>query len=215
MTPRILASHHRGNHHGHRFVFAAGRDATRVGAIVFSEEVRLVFQLDTYFDSRRIKQELLNLEYLGGRTNTPGAIIKARQECFNPQRGDRPEVQNVVVIVTDGVPHPNRRRAQTIAQAQVMRAEGTRMVAVGITNIIDRALLKELSSPPQVEDENYFTSTDFTVLGEISMRVGQSSCVEPTPREYREKTKSLAIGTFKIILDDLPVLHAFSGLRQR
>ncbi len=164
--------------------FHIGRDRTRVGAVVFSEEVRLVFSLNTYSERRLMQEALMNLHYMGRETNTPEAIRVARQQCFNPTNGDRPEVQNVAIIVTDGVPYPEDRTVEAITQAQVMRAEGTRMVAVGITQIIDRSLLKQLSSPPQIEDENYFTSADFTALGEINQLVGKLSCVQPTEGEF-------------------------------
>ena len=45
-----------------------------------------------------------------------------RNQCFG-RRGDRPEAQNVAIIITDGVPFPEERYEPAIAEAEKLRKE--------------------------------------------------------------------------------------------
>jgi len=42
------------------------------------------------------------LRYTAGRTNTGGALAHVRTVMLQPAAGDRPNVPNVVVLLTDG-----------------------------------------------------------------------------------------------------------------
>ena len=163
--------------------FTIGPDATRVGAIIFSDNVQMVFNMLQYRDAASVKNALRNLQFLGQETNTPDALLMARQQCFQESNGDRPNVQNLAIVISDGVPYPPRRRQPAIAQAEVLRSTGTKIVSVGITNRIDEMFLKDISSTPHVKDQDYFTSPSFIALNEISRSVAQGSCVPPTPRK--------------------------------
>ena len=70
-------------------LFTIGPDATKVGAVVFSEQVRLAFSLDTYTDAQSIKDAILGLAYLGQKTNTPEGLRVTREQCFNQGNGDQ------------------------------------------------------------------------------------------------------------------------------
>ena len=113
---------------------------------------------------------------MGQTTNTPEALIQTRNQCFNPANGDRPNVLNLAIIVTDGVPFPGSRRAPAIAEAAALRDTGVTMIAIGITEVIDQDFLKEMSSPPQIEGQNYFTATSFGALQTITRTVVEGTC---------------------------------------
>ena len=40
--------------------------------------------------------------YEGGNTNTSGGLSVAEQDIFSPGGGDRQDVQNIIVLLTDG-----------------------------------------------------------------------------------------------------------------
>ena len=163
--------------------FTVGHDQTRFGAVVFSDAAKLEFALNRYNDAESVKRALMSLKHLRQETNTPDAIQVAREQCFNVANGDRPEIQNVAIIVTDGVPHPANRRNPAIAQAHVLRSYNTRMIAVGITDRIDMDFLKEMSSQPQKEGKDFFRSADFTALDQISKTVADVGCATIPPRK--------------------------------
>ena len=163
--------------------FSVGLDATRVGAIVFSEDVRLAFSLDRYNSGEQVQEAIHNIAYMGQTTNTPSALTQTRNQCFNAGNGDRPDAINLAIIVTDGFPYPVDRRSPAKAEAAALRSSGATMIAIGVTDAIDQDFLKAMSSPPQLEGQNYFTAADFTRLEEIIRDVVESTCqtVVPTP----------------------------------
>ena len=157
-------------------LFAIAPDATRVGAVVFSEQVRLVFSLDTYSDAQSVKDAIQVLAYLGQTTNTPEGFRVTREQCFNTGNGDRPNVQNLAIFISDGVPYPDNRRDPAIREAEALKNSGASVVAIGVTSVIDMDFLRTISSSPQVQGRNYFVATDFTVLNTIRRSVGEGTC---------------------------------------
>ena len=156
-------------------LFAIGTDLTKVGAVVFSEQVRLAFSLDTYTDAQSIKDAILGLGYLGGTTNTPEGLRVTRDQCFNQANGDRPNVQNLAIFISDGVPHPPERRDPAIREAEALKGVAS-VIAIGVSNVIDRDLLRIISSSPQIENQNWFSVVDFSELDIIRRSVGQGTC---------------------------------------
>ena len=156
--------------------FNVGPDASQIGAIVFSDSVRLEFPLNAYTSQQDIQNAILNIGYIGQTTNTPEALIQTRTQCFNPSNGDRRDVDNLAIIVTDGLPYPDNRRQPAIEEAKRLRDTGVIMVSVGITDVIDEAFLKEMSSPPQNLGTNYFKSSTFDALESIRRTVVQETC---------------------------------------
>ena len=156
--------------------FDVGLDATRVGALIFSEEVILEFTLSQYDNKEDMIQAILASPYLGQTTNTPEALRQTRTVCFNSANGDRPNVPNLAIVVTDGVPYPYERRTPALDEARTLRETGALIISIGITNGIDEDFLKGMSSTPQLEGQNYFKATDFSVLNEIQRSVVQGTC---------------------------------------
>ena len=156
--------------------FTIGPDATRVGAVVFSDQVILEFTLSQYDNAREIASALLATPYLGQTTNTPEALRQTRLQCFNVANGDRRNVPNLAIVVTDGVPYPDSLRTPALDEARALRDTGADVISIGITNNIDEDFLKGMSSAPQLEGQNYFTATDFAVLNEIQKTVVTGTC---------------------------------------
>ena len=156
-------------------LFDIGPDATKVGAVIFSEQVRLAFSLDTYTDAQSIKDAILGLTYLGQTTNTPEGLRVTREQCFNQGNGDRPNVPNLAIFISDGVPHPPERRDPAIREAESLKGVSN-VIAIGVTNVIDRDLLRTISSSPQEENQNWFLAVDFSELDNIRRSVGEGTC---------------------------------------
>ena len=68
-----------------------------------------------YDDPQNLKRGVLATPYRYGDTFTADAIRLMRDYMFNPQLGDRPDVRNFGIIVTDGV--SNIRNWRTIPEA--------------------------------------------------------------------------------------------------
>jgi Mg-chelatase subunit ChlD len=74
------------------------------------------------------------MPYDGGNTNTTGGLRVMRTDIFNTYNGDRPDVTNVCILVTDGV--PTREVAGLTTEVQNVRNAGIRVIGVGITNAV-------------------------------------------------------------------------------
>ncbi len=169
-------------------VFTIGPQATKIGAVVFSEQVFLAFTLDTYTDAQSIKNAINGLAYLGQTTNTPEGFRVTREQCFNPANGDRANVQNLAIFISDGVPFPANRRDPAIRAAEALKNSGASVIAIGVTSVIDKNFLMQISSPPQLEGSNYFVAVDFSALGTIRRAVGEGTCEVVTGIFIDEKT---------------------------
>ena len=151
------------------------RSGTRVGAVLFSDRGELLFTMDEHLDLDDAKKAILTTRYPGANTNTSGGIYRARADLFNPNRGDRPNVPNLAIIITDGKSTFDNEK--TIPFAKDLHRDGVQVVSIGVTNSVDADELKALSSMPQERNRNYFTSPDFQQLGSIIDRLLSSACV--------------------------------------
>ncbi len=149
--------------------FFIGPDTVHIGAVVFSEQAYLAFSLATFDSQELIQQALLAIPYIGGSSNTPAALRVTRTQCFNPSNGDRPDVGDMAILITDGVPFPPSRREPAIVEAMRLQDSGVRMISIGITARVDDAFLQEMSSPPHSLNSNYFKAADFTELHNMSV----------------------------------------------
>jgi len=57
-----------------------------------------------------------------------------RTEIFNAANGDRPDVPNVAILITDGV--PTREVAELPSEVLRNKNLGTRILGVGVTNAV-------------------------------------------------------------------------------
>ena len=61
------------------------------------------FKLDTYMADRELMKEHIDrMQFEGSETNISGALRQARYDIFDSNHGDRPNIQNVALVVADG-----------------------------------------------------------------------------------------------------------------
>lgn len=155
---------------------------TNVGAIVYSDTAQLVFGLNQYNDLESIVDAIWNLEFSTAQRNTSGALWLARTQLFNGSPGDRPDVTDVILLLTDG--KSNVDADKTIPIANDLRQDGINVISIGITEEADVNEVRAVSSLPQIQNLNYFLSEDALQLEEIYGVVQSSICAEgppPTP----------------------------------
>lgn len=131
----------------------------QVGVVMYSSEVFIQFQLNTYNTSADILTAIDNISYPGGYSNMTAALKAMRTEMFTPTNGDRPNVQNIAILMTDGVSNINHEH--TIHVAEQARAAGIHIYVVGIDVKYYREI-HGISSRP--EDQFLFKTQDFSDL---------------------------------------------------
>lgn len=103
--------------------------SVRIGALIYSTEVEISFYLNQYSTGDEIKAAIDKIPYIYGSTNSADALQTMHQTLFNQASGDRPDVENIAFMITDGISNINGRR--TIPEAEAARAKGIHVYAIG------------------------------------------------------------------------------------
>jgi hypothetical protein len=157
-----------------------GSDASRVGLVTYSNQAVNKFFMNQYYDKDELIAQVRRTEYIGGTTNTSGGLRLMTNEQFIASRGDRPNVNNVGIVITDG--ESNEDVERVIPDARNAENRGIKVFAIGITNAVNTQELANISSLPQRLNENWWTSPEFTTLNQIIQQVTQAICVTtPVP----------------------------------
>lgn len=152
--------------------YTIGPDDTRVALVVFSYSATIEFDLNTYTDKQKLKERILATPYVNSYTNTFEGLRKMR-EAFSFSRGDRADVPNVAIVVTDG--EHTRDTGDPIPEAERAQQEGITILAIGVNQAVE-AELKGISSPPHKLNETYWMRTEFAELTNIIAELQKSSC---------------------------------------
>lgn len=104
-----------------------------------------IFTSIRYTEKESLLEAILRLPYPGGKRDTAGGLHQMRTKCFNVE-GDRPNVTNKAIVITNGIATDPSAVPQEIA---AVHDSGIDTYAVGVTDQVDEATLKNLSSQPQ------------------------------------------------------------------
>ena len=103
-----------------------------------------------------------NTRLIGQEANLAGALRIMHYEVFTEANGDRVGVRNVAVILMDGT--PTLEVGNELRAAQAAQADHLIMYTIGITGQIDVNLVRDLSSAPKVQGQQYFLPINFLAL---------------------------------------------------
>ncbi|KAK0067184.1 collagen alpha-1(XIV) chain, partial [Biomphalaria pfeifferi] len=147
----------------------------RVGVVIYNDADYVQFQLNTYAKKADVYNAIDDIpcryRYSLYSTNTADALKTMKSVMFTAGNGDRSDVDNVAVVVTDGVSNINSRR--TVPEAEQARAEGIHIYAIGI-GLTDTKELDGIASKPV--DENRFAVQDFKELRDLRHKVISALC---------------------------------------
>ncbi|KAM6955359.1 collagen, type XXVIII, alpha 2a [Lycodopsis pacificus] len=153
-----------------------GRNATRIGLVLYSLDVHLEFNLVRYMSKQDVKQAIRKMPYMGEGTYTGTAIRKATQEAFVSAR---PGVRKVAIVITDGQTDKREPVKLEIAVREA-HAANIEMYALGIVNSSDPTqteFLQELNliaSDP--DSEHMYLIDDFNTLPALESKLVSQFC---------------------------------------
>ena len=75
---------------------------TRVGLVTYATNVETGFNLSAHSSVAAVQSAISAFSYSGGNTDTAAALAHVRRSMLTSAAGDRTNVSNVVVILTDG-----------------------------------------------------------------------------------------------------------------
>ncbi|KAL3856013.1 hypothetical protein ACJMK2_015210, partial [Sinanodonta woodiana] len=126
--------------------FDVGQGKTRIGAINFSNKHMTEFHLNTFDSKEDILNAVSNVQYTAGdMTNTFDALRLLRTEAFSEVNGDRSDIPNIAILLTDG---ESSNMASTVKEAQLTREAGVTIFAIGIGDKIIKEELEQIASSP-------------------------------------------------------------------
>ncbi|XP_053322224.1 collagen alpha-6(VI) chain-like isoform X2 [Spea bombifrons] len=144
----------------------------RVGLVLYSDEPRLEFKLNTFNEKFEILDYITKLPYRGGKAHTGAALDFLRKKMFSKQNGGRAHqgVQQIAVVMTNGQSMDNFTKA-----AAKLRRSGVEVFAVGFQNASNPELETIASHPPRRHVTNL---QSFLQLSNIEQRLKKRLCNE-------------------------------------
>uniref|UniRef100_A0A2C9KDT5 VWFA domain-containing protein n=1 Tax=Biomphalaria glabrata TaxID=6526 RepID=A0A2C9KDT5_BIOGL len=116
-----------------------GRDGIRVAMVMFSDEGKTVFNLNSYYDPTLIRLAMISSKYLGGNTYLDRGLTAA-YNLLSPIGGGRLKAIKTVLVMTDGrYSNPER----TYQVAELLYKNNVKVIGVGIgPDASDEELMK-------------------------------------------------------------------------
>ncbi|XP_022787051.1 coadhesin-like [Stylophora pistillata] len=147
--------------------FNPAPDADHFGLITFNKKSQLSFKFSDsqYHDRDALLQKIANepmvLQY---QTRTDLALIMARDAMFTEAGGDRPDKQNVMIVLTDGKPTHPKKDFDFAAFAKDINKDFEKnkinIVAVGIGAGVDENTLHDIAGTGTVVQVQNFDKLD-------------------------------------------------------
>ena len=154
----------------------------RVAALTYSNSSQIAFHLDDYYNKIAIIAAVRRIPYLNAWTNTAAGLHAMRTQLFDPsnrgQRGDRRNVTNIAILVTDGASNINNR--STIHFANLAKQSGITVLAVGISSQVYVPELIGISSTG-IEGQTYWRTPDFQVTTGTVDSIINGACQAEVP----------------------------------
>merc|ERR1711962_1855571 len=143
----------------------------RVGINVYSTFHEVEFQLNTYNNKVDMFNAIDNLPFKGQGTNTGSALETMRSEMFTSANGDRVNVGDVAIVISDGESFDN-----PIPVAERARQDNITLFAIGV-GIKNLTELKGIANKPS--EEYVFSIDSFNELDNITKKVFEAVCELP------------------------------------
>ena len=99
-----------------------GRDAIQIAMVNYGGNALKEFDLDRYLTKEALNTAIDRVGAVQGRTHTTAALEMLLDQIFVPNNGDRGDVPNIGVLITDG--RANIREAEIPVVAQRLRDSG-------------------------------------------------------------------------------------------
>uniref|UniRef100_A0A673YC74 Integrin subunit alpha 1 n=1 Tax=Salmo trutta TaxID=8032 RepID=A0A673YC74_SALTR len=175
-----------------------GPKLSQVGIVSYGEQVIHNVNLSQFSNTQSLLGKVMNLEQQQGvRTMTFLGIDTARKEAFTVERGARPGVKKVMIIVTDGESHDSHNLKSVTAECEKDDIERFGIAVLGDYNRNNRSItevkkfieeIKNISSDP-VGDHFFNVSDEFALLTIVDALGSRIFALEATSGNYTSSFK--------------------------
>lgn len=122
--------------------FTINRDVTQIALVAYGSRAHTVFALDTYTNNSALLQAINQMPFLGDVASASSALLHIHSDVMTVQKGARPGVSKVVVLLTNG-----GGMEDAAAPARQLRDNGVTVFVVVIGDAERDTLLRVAGSP--------------------------------------------------------------------
>ncbi|XP_010563287.1 PREDICTED: von Willebrand factor A domain-containing protein 2 [Haliaeetus leucocephalus] len=122
--------------------FSINRDVTQIALVIYGSKAHTVFALDTHTSNSAVLQAIDQVPFLGDSASAGSALLHIYGDVMTVQKGARPGVNKVVVVLTNG-----GGMEDAAAPAQQLRHNGILVFVVVIGDARKDTLLRVAGSP--------------------------------------------------------------------
>ncbi|CAG5078717.1 Oidioi.mRNA.OKI2018_I69.PAR.g9066.t1.cds [Oikopleura dioica] len=141
----------------------------QVGLVKYATSIIKVSDLST--DIAELKEKLMKVPFIQGKTNTGGALERAQQMLAE----GRPSVPKIILLITDGDATDKERLD---AQIEILKEANILVYAIGVGDLIDRNELNRIAT-----DEDFVYETrDFDSISKIKSSLLGRVCKKAKPK---------------------------------
>ena len=149
--------------------FDIASNAVRVGVVTFASVANNEFNLNTFKSRGETINAINNIEYIFGGTRTDLALKYAVENSFSIWAGDRPDVPNILIVITDG---KSNEPELTRQEADILHQLGVKVFAIGIGTGVDDTELGHIASAEQY----VFKIENFDAFETLKEELQNSAC---------------------------------------
>ena len=138
--------------------YVIGPNNVQIGIVTFASFVRNEFEMNTTKNINDLEKAILNVNYIPGSTHTGTALQYVRLNSFKPHTGERNNVPNFLVVITDGKSNGN---IPVISEASILhKSTNIETFAIGVGQGVNKPELDAIASSPS----HVLSVTDFLNL---------------------------------------------------
>lgn len=153
-----------------------GDTATRVGVVSFADVATDPILLNTFNNKSALINAIANLPLINANGINIYAALKAmRTVQFTSGAGDRSDVPNVAILITEGSSTIYANEA--LHEAKLAHYAGISVYSVGLTDKVNENELRMISSHPHLEHHQWWTSANFVAgLENVINSISEEIC---------------------------------------
>lgn len=188
--------------------FSSGK--TRIAAMTYHDDTWVRFNFKDFNTREDIVDAIEAFHYTSGATFTSEALRRLREDVFDSQNGDRPDVANKVILITDGV--SNILPQRTIPEARKAERAGIHIFAIGI-GLNDTEEVKRIAS----DSDSVFLFSSYSELANASDTILDQLCQQKyvgLPQEglaLQDHSSSFITGNGCLMKSDIVFMLDTSG----
>ena len=145
---------------------------SRVGIMTYGDaEPTIHANLGQYNSVASMAELVRELRYEGGETSTSEALRMAREVLYDNTNGNRPGVNDVIVLFTNGY---SSDFDETLREAVLTKLSGMTIIVVAVSTRYNEFELKEIASDP--DRFNVFALSSVDDVGQLVNPVRRAIC---------------------------------------